>query len=71
MVLIITGATFVLLFLAAAGTLEATQPTATRRWSRVGLQRNSQIITSAALLILVVIGLFSVSGVTLIKPRLP
>jgi RND superfamily putative drug exporter len=33
----------------------------------VGLQRSGRIITSAALLILVVIGLFSVSGITFIK----
>ncbi|MET7426878.1 MMPL family transporter [Dactylosporangium sp. NPDC005555] len=33
----------------------------------VGLQRSGRIITSAALLILVVIGLFSISGITFIK----
>ncbi|GAA0271154.1 MMPL family transporter [Cryptosporangium japonicum] len=33
----------------------------------VGLQRSGKIITSAALLILVVIGLFSISGITFIK----
>ncbi len=33
----------------------------------VGLQRTGRIITSAALLILVVIGLFSISGITFIK----
>jgi RND superfamily putative drug exporter len=33
----------------------------------VGLQRSGRVITSAALLILVVIGLFSLSGITFIK----
>jgi len=33
----------------------------------VGLQRSGRVITSAALLILVVIGLFSISGITFIK----
>lgn len=33
----------------------------------VGLQRSGRIITSAAVLILVVIGLFSISGITFIK----
>ncbi|MBL7518071.1 MMPL family transporter, partial [Frankia sp. CNm7] len=33
----------------------------------IGLQRSGRIITSAAVLILVVIGLFSVSGITFIK----
>ncbi|MFG1920798.1 MMPL family transporter [Cryptosporangium sp. NPDC048952] len=33
----------------------------------IGLQRSGKIITSAALLILVVIGLFSISGITFIK----
>ncbi|BCB74464.1 hypothetical protein GCM10022251_73860 [Phytohabitans flavus] len=33
----------------------------------LGLQRSGRIITSAALLILVVIGLFSISGITFIK----
>jgi RND superfamily putative drug exporter len=33
----------------------------------IGLQRSGRVITSAALLILVVIGLFSISGITFIK----